>query len=50
MPNGLIGRGLAIMLLCAARVAAADTIYVSNEKDNTITVVDGACSLVQRTR
>ena len=26
----------------AISIAAADTIYVSNEKDNTITVVDGA--------
>ena len=26
----------------AISTAAADTIYVSNEKDNTITVVDGA--------
>jgi YVTN family beta-propeller protein len=42
MPNGLIGRGLAIALLGAARIAAADTVYVSNEKDNTITVVDGS--------
>ena len=42
MPNGMIGRGLAIALFGAARIAAADTIYVSNEKDNTITIVDGA--------
>ena len=42
MPNGLIGRGLAMGLLASVRLAAADTIYVSNEKDNSITVVDGA--------
>src|SRR5271170_8485728 len=45
MQNGVIGRGataLAVALLCAARIAAAETIYVSNEKDNTITVVDGS--------
>ncbi|MBV9814715.1 MAG: hypothetical protein JO229_03065, partial [Alphaproteobacteria bacterium] len=42
MPNGLIAGALLIALLGAARIAAADTIYVSNEKDNTITVVDGA--------
>src|SRR5438105_13415923 len=40
MPNGLLA-AVAIGLCCAARVALADTIYVSNEKDNTITVVDG---------
>src|SRR5947209_7886846 len=32
---------IAVACLCAARMAAADTIYVSNEKDNTVTVVDG---------
>jgi len=41
MPNGLIV-AVAIAALCAIQSAAADTIYVSNEKDNTITVVDGA--------
>src|SRR5271168_1028616 len=40
MPNGLIA-AVAIGLYCVAGSAAADTIYVSNEKDNTITVVDG---------
>ena len=40
MPNGLIAA--ALVLLCAIPIAAADTIYVSNEKDNTITVVDGS--------
>jgi YVTN family beta-propeller protein len=39
MPNGLI-LAVAIVSLCAASFAAADTIYVSNEKDNTIAVVD----------
>ena len=45
MPNPVIGRiaaALSLALLCSARIAAADTIYVSNEKDDTITVVDGA--------
>src|SRR6202011_4660307 len=45
MPNGLNPRLVAsagAALLCAAGIATADTIYVSNEKDNTITVVDGA--------
>src|SRR5271170_6031325 len=44
MPNAMIGRvaAMAAALLCAAQIAAADTIYVSNEKDDTITVVDGA--------
>src|SRR5262249_53286876 len=32
---------IALAAFCVARIAAADTIYVSNEKDNTITVVDG---------
>jgi YVTN family beta-propeller protein len=41
MPNGLIA-AVAIAALCVIGSAAADTIYVSNEKDNTITVVDGA--------
>ena len=41
MPNGLIAAA-AIASLCAVRIAAADTIYVSNEKDNTVTIVDGA--------
>src|SRR6201998_2400953 len=40
MPNGLIA-SVAIGLCCATGIAAADTIYISNEKDNTITVVDG---------
>src|SRR5260370_9337761 len=40
MPNGLIA-ALAIGLCCAAEIVAADTIYVSNEQDNTITIVDG---------
>src|SRR5437762_14296080 len=40
MPNGLIA-AVAIAFLCTARITAADTIYVSNEKDNTVTVVDG---------
>ena len=33
--------GVTVALLCGAPPAPADTIYVSNEKDNTITVVDG---------
>ena len=35
----------ATSLMClhfAISIAAADTVYVSNEKDNTVTVVDGA--------
>ncbi len=43
MPNGLIAV-MAIGLCCAAGIAAADTIYVSNEKDNTVTVLDGKTS------
>ena len=35
MPNGLIA-AVAIAFLCTARITAADTIYVSNEKDNKI--------------
>ena len=37
-------RGIAVLacLPIAISTAAADTIYVSNEKDNTITVIDGA--------
>jgi hypothetical protein len=34
MPNGLIA-AVAIAALCVIGSAAADTIYVSNEKDNT---------------
>ena len=40
MSNGLIA-AVATASLCMIGCAAADTIYVSNEKDNTITVVDG---------
>lgn len=32
---------LATLLLGAASPALADTIFISNEKDNTVTVVDG---------
>ena len=32
---------IAFAAFMAAPVAAADTIYVSNEKDNTVTIVDG---------
>jgi PQQ-dependent catabolism-associated beta-propeller protein len=32
----------AAIFICAASPASAETIYVSNEKDNTITVIDGA--------
>jgi hypothetical protein len=38
MPNGLIVL-VAIASLCAVRIAAADAVCVSNEKDNTITVM-----------
>src|SRR6516164_6397655 len=41
MSNGLIA-AVATASLCMIGCAAADTIYVSNEKDNTITVVDGS--------
>jgi YVTN family beta-propeller protein len=45
MSNGVTRawRGTAALacLHIAISTAAADTIYVSNEKDNTITVVDG---------
>ena len=45
MSNGVTAawRGVAALacLHFAISIAAADTIYVSNEKDNTITVVDG---------
>ena len=52
MPNGLTCRLLAsaAALLCSVSIATADTIYVSNEKDNTITVVDGASRVVIRRR
>src|SRR5205814_3351710 len=45
MPDGMtcrLARAAGAALLCAAGDVTADTIYVSNEKDNTITVVDGA--------
>ncbi|TMJ45836.1 MAG: hypothetical protein E6G90_15415, partial [Alphaproteobacteria bacterium] len=52
MPNGLtcrLGASAAAALLCSAGIATADTIYVSNEKDNTITVVDGASLIPVKT-
>ncbi len=46
MSNGvspaLWGVTALVLLRFAVTGAAADTIYVSNEKDNTIAVVDGA--------
>jgi YVTN family beta-propeller protein len=36
-----ISLAIAVASFSAVEIAAADTIYVSNEKDNTITVVDG---------
>src|SRR5690606_37163145 len=36
-----LGLAVSLALLFPAPVASAETIYVSNEKDNTITVVDG---------
>src|SRR6516162_6254118 len=46
MSNGVTRAWHCIALLSclhfAISIAAADTIYVSNEKDNTITVIDGA--------
>ena len=41
MPNGLIAACGDRLRSARPGIAAADTIYVSNEKDNTITVVDG---------
>ncbi len=32
---------IVVVFVCAAKSVVADTIYVSNEKDNTITIVDG---------
>src|SRR5271168_337580 len=53
MSNGLTAawRGVAALacLYFATPIAAADTIYVSNEKDNTITVVDGASLMPVKT-
>src|SRR4249919_1146072 len=46
MSNGVTrawqGTAALAFLHIAISTAAADTIYVSNEKDNTITVIDGA--------
>ncbi len=38
-----------IAWLCLALAARADTVYVSSEKDNTITVIDGDSLEVTRT-
>ena len=53
MSNGvspaLWGVTALVLLRLAVTGAAADTIYVSNEKDNTITVVDGASLTLVKT-
>ena len=41
MKRPILSVTLATLLLGAARPALADTIFISNEKDNTVTVVDG---------
>ena len=38
---GIASVGALALLLIAAPLAHAETIFVSNEKDNTITVIDG---------
>ncbi|MGD8527792.1 MAG: hypothetical protein PVH06_03840, partial [Methyloceanibacter sp.] len=38
---GFVSVGALALLLLATPLAQAETIFVSNEKDNTITVIDG---------
>ena len=41
MKRPILSATIATLLLGAASPALADTIFVSNEKDNTVTAIDG---------